>query len=248
MATTDELLIELMEKLDARKDNSQAIGKKLLVLSTPRCGSTLFCDVLSNTGKIGDCQEWFNMRYLEAYARMRNQKNIDFNEYLNFILNKTTLDTGIFAVNMHIDQLLSLAKRKINIFDLGFHHMFYLSRKNKLAQAVSLAKAQKTDAWSAKTAGDSMVTLEPSEIWAALRTIIDCEEYFRQNLSSKTQHTFYYESFSTMNATSDYKLACESLGVDANDINFSTKIEKQSKSIENDVLGEFISYLKGELP
>ena len=135
MATTEQRLLNRFKQLNERAD-SKNVDKSILIISTPRCGSTLYCDVLSDLNMIGQCKEWFNMRYISAYATFKGISNINFQEYLHFLKLKTTNNTGVFSVNVHVEQYIDLLKHNLDIAELGFDCVVYLSRKNKIAQAV----------------------------------------------------------------------------------------------------------------
>ena len=90
--TTEERLIDIFSDIDKHPDFPiKEITKKVAIVSTPRCGSSMFCDVLRNTDRVGDPKEWINKRYLSAYSRYFgiNIKDVDFSKYLDFIFRKT---------------------------------------------------------------------------------------------------------------------------------------------------------------
>lgn len=79
---------------------------------------------------------------------MFNHKAFNFQNYLDFVLKKTTSLNGIFAVNFHVDQYQNLLRNhRIDLFKLNFDRVYYLSRRDKLGQALSLTKAIITDQW-----------------------------------------------------------------------------------------------------
>ncbi len=83
LGTTDELLMDLFSDLDGRPDFPvKDIRKKVALVSTPRCGSSMFCDILKRTEKVGDPREWINPRYVEAYGKYFGLNNIDLGQYL----------------------------------------------------------------------------------------------------------------------------------------------------------------------
>ena len=68
--TTEERLIDIFSDIDKHPDFPiKEITKKVAIVSTPRCGSSMFCDVLRNTDRVGDPKEWINKRYLSAYSK-----------------------------------------------------------------------------------------------------------------------------------------------------------------------------------
>ena len=94
--------LKLFEQLAASESAPVASVKKgLLVLSTRRSGSSMFCDVLSRTGEIGLCEEWFNVHYIGAYLQVMGKADVNMVDYLTFVAEKTVRDTGVFAVPSH---------------------------------------------------------------------------------------------------------------------------------------------------
>jgi len=87
--TTDELLFDIFDKLKGKDDfPARSVRKRVAIISTPRCGSSMFCDVLRNTEYFGDPKEWINMRYVSAYAKLFDVKKIDINGYFDFLMQR----------------------------------------------------------------------------------------------------------------------------------------------------------------
>jgi LPS sulfotransferase NodH len=196
MATTEQRLLNRFKQLNERAD-SKNVDKSILIISTPRCGSTLYCDVLSDLNMIGQCKEWFNMRYISAYATFKGISNINFQEYLHFLKLKTTNNTGVFSVNVHVEQYIDLLKHNLDITELGFDCVVYLSRKNKIAQAVSLTKAQITDKWSADATAKCALPERPplAKIAQSLSHIINSHDYYVNKLQAICDFEYCYEDF-----------------------------------------------------
>ncbi|WDE03913.1 hypothetical protein SG34_021445 [Thalassomonas viridans] len=247
MKTTDEQLLELMQELDKRDTLPlDSVNKKLLVLSTPRSGSSMFCDVLSQTGLIGDCREWFNFRYLEAYIKTTGSQQVNFYEYIDYVIGKTTAGTGIFAVNVHIDQYTTLLKNKVNILDLGFDHIVYLRRKDIYAQTVSLAKADLLDAWSAGTPKKALgEQLSNSTLLPYFSQLRGYERYYQQKLAGKVQAEYEYEDFSRLDQPSAYLQVLAALGFDGFSGSFHTGMKKQADADSAKIIADFRKYISG---
>ncbi|MBU2891929.1 hypothetical protein KO495_01170 [Colwellia sp. D2M02] len=247
MLATDDVLLNLMVKLS--KNDSVAtstIKNKVLILSTPRSGSSLFCDVLNNTAQIGECAEWFNERYINAYGRMTNTSNVKFDEYLNFILEKTVGNTGVFAVNAHIEHMFFLLNKNINLLKLGFTAVVYVSRKDKVAQAVSLEKSKLTDSWSSdvKPDTDKLAELNNAGIAQSLQYIIESDTAYQEKLADFTHAEFYYEDFCQLVTPNDYKKLFELLDIDYQG-EFKTTMKKQRDGFSKETITSFKQYLLG---
>jgi len=245
--TTDEKLLDLFSDLDKQHDFPvRELQKKVAIISTPRCGSSMFCDILRKTGVIGTPLEWVNMRYLGAYSKYFELNNIDMSQYLDFIYRKTTSPNGIFAINFHIEQYVEMLKHKFNIFDLNFDKSYYLFRKEKINQAYSLAKASITDQWSfdTKSTNELKSKIGREKILQALIQISRSEDYYYdKNMKSFIDKEYFYEDFSSLDTTSTFsEILCE-LEIPPSKTHWTTSMKKQSKEEDWSELNTLKEYL-----
>ncbi len=244
--TTDDLLLSIFQDLNERPDFPVSdIRQKVAIISTPRCGSTFFCDVLHRTGLVGDPKEWINLRYLQAYAKLFGNNNIDIGRYLDFIFRKTTSPNGVFAINFHVSQHTEMLKHKFDVFSLGFDRIYYLYRRNKAEQAYSLAKAQLTDQWSAdvKPLGDASATIDKTSIINSLLHISGSEDYYLANLHSKVGREFAYEDFSRLDQTPAFDEILTDLNIEDYEASWTSRMRQQRSKAENPQLVAFKKYL-----
>jgi LPS sulfotransferase NodH len=170
--------------------------KVVAIISTPRCGSTYLCEVLKNTGKFGMPEEWINPRMLYEYMRLFGLKEINFQEYIEFLKAKTTTPNGVFSINFHIDQYISLRKNNVEMLRLEPDHTFYLYREDKLAQAISFAKAKITDQWNSHQRAKAPATLDQlscANIYRSLAKLADMEDFYRANIQHLVTCEYSYE-------------------------------------------------------
>lgn len=247
MKTTEERLLDTMKRLDGQEtvpfDNSH---KKFLILSTPRSGSSLFCDVLNKQGVIGECREWMNLRYIEAYSRYKGTPEVRIEDYVNFVASHTVGGTGIFSLNMHIEQHVQLLQKKIDVFSMmTFDHVIYVTRKNKLAQAVSFAKAAISDQWSSEAA-PKVEGVEPNmgQIAEALSHLIASEGLYEQQLKDKVSKEYVYEDFRELDKTQAFRDVLGDLGIDG-EFDFSTEMKPQANESSASLAEEFLQYIQG---
>lgn len=236
--------IELFEKLNKIPDSQGEVEQKLLILCTPRCGSTLFADALSNTGKIGMCEEWFNYEYFGAYSKVR-KCDFSLKEYLDWIATKTIGNTGVFSLKLHIGQIVTAAKDfEINFFDFGFDSVVYLYRKDKIAQAVSLAKAMKSDQFRYNEDAKEIEGLTCHEIAYTLGIIIEQDEYFKDNYDGIPHYA--YEDFVDLNTPHcSYNKILDDLGkAPVNELEVTLK--KQRDAYSKEMINKFKNYISGE--
>jgi LPS sulfotransferase NodH len=123
----------------------------LLVLSTPRSGSNLFCDTLSNMCGLGMVEEFINPR-LKIYQEYCDQyKDRKFEDYSRWVLSQRPGLAGKFACKLLYSQL-----RLIDDWsDMPFvmrRPLIYLYRENAVKQAISLFFAFKQDIWTSRAA------------------------------------------------------------------------------------------------
>jgi len=247
MTSTDDALLELMRQLDRRGSSDlDSIQKRFLILSTPRSGSGLFADILNRTGKIGECREWLNMRYVSAYGTMRGRSQVNLQEYLAFVMRKTVGQTGIFAVTAHIEQVLHLHKIGFDVLGLNFHHVVYIYRKDKIAQAVSLGKARITDCWSSTTTPKQRCAgkVTWNVVTNALNHLVSSEHFYREKLAGKVQAEYAYENFSQTATSKAYDDVLAALGIEpVTRPDTGMRIQRNEESAR--IAAEYRDYLLG---
>jgi trehalose 2-sulfotransferase len=112
----------------------------------PRCGSSLLCELLCNTGVAGAPTEFFDpelrRRFQERWGTSSRA------EYLVRLLECKTSPNGVFGVKVHWAQLEGM------LGDSDPAHVFpglryvYIRRADELRQAVSWVRALQTNQWA----------------------------------------------------------------------------------------------------
>ena len=143
-----DVFINLMSKrglLQPASDDFVKPKTAYAILTTPRSGSTYFCDLLGSTGVAG---------YPIEHLRLANQElalNCDFDYFrlLYNLMQYRVSDNGIFGTKLISHFLFELRKAKPEFRDIFqlFDKYILLVRQDKVAQAVSLVIAQKTNVW-----------------------------------------------------------------------------------------------------
>jgi len=123
-----------------------ALRKSYIVASTPRSGSALFCARLWRTGLLGAPAGYMGYpggRLGGAMAkRLQSSSHAD---YLAKVLGCRTSRNGVFGVKAHFKEFqdtLDLIPQTLNL--LSPTTFLYFERRNKLAQAVDMARAEQT--------------------------------------------------------------------------------------------------------
>jgi LPS sulfotransferase NodH len=120
-----------------------------VVASTPRCGSSHLCRLLWSTGMLGAPAEYFNYQRTMLRMAARLQPG-NLNEYVRRIIALRTAPTGVFGFKAHWDQFrLVLDGGVLSLFP-GLRYI-ELERADRIAQAVSLAKAEQSGAWNSRS-------------------------------------------------------------------------------------------------
>ena len=139
--------------MDARLDfpQSASMRKSYIVASSYRCGSTLFCSELWRTGVLGAPSEYLNIgagRMLRDV--MANRLKIASPEdYFAKLIARRTSRSGVFGMKAHFHHFEAALHWCPSMIELLSPLTYiYLNRRDKLAQAVSMAKAMQTDAWT----------------------------------------------------------------------------------------------------
>ena len=131
-------------------NHAAALRKSYIVASSYRCGSTYFCAQLWNTGVLGAPAEYLNVG---AGRMTRNtmmaRLHVDTPEdYFAKLLACRTSKNGVFGIKAHFphfEAALNWYPPMLSVLSPVTYT--YINRKDKLAQAVSMARAMQTDAW-----------------------------------------------------------------------------------------------------
>lgn len=151
-----------------------------IICSTPRTGSTLLCDLLASTNVAGSPDSFFMsevdpvwVRQWGLPARSNPDDAGDSAAYLKAAIRAGRGQTGIFGLRLmreNIQDLLSLLDKVFSglpsdkaRLEAAFGNILYihLSREDKLAQAVSMVKAEQTGLWRIAPDGTELERLAP---------------------------------------------------------------------------------------
>lgn len=236
--------LKMFERL-ANTPDGPPIEKKLCFICSPRCGSTLFTDTLNQTGLIGFCEEWFNYEYFAAYQHVLGKEYFTLRDYLNFVQRKGVGSNGIWSVKWHVAQMATMVSDFDYFYDPDdFDLRIYLYRRNKVAQAVSLAKAVASNQFRA----DEVATNDPTridmfDISECLMKIISHDKSYHTQLARTTEFMFAYEDFAT--GRDNYDTTLKALGFDPPE-KYQTKMKKQRDAHSETMCEKFLTFIKGE--
>lgn len=194
----NDWLAHLVDELNKTQPRAESPHKKIAIISTPRSGSGYFCEKLTNTGVFGNLDEWFHPDIFKIFAKQENSQRVRFTSYLNFIVSRTMSDNMVFSVNFHINQYMDWQSQGIDLLKIGFDKVFYVYRKDKIAQAYSLAKARKTGQWNSEmtpTRAIKSSEITNSMILNCLHSISLWDEFFESNIKNQIHSAYEYEEF-----------------------------------------------------
>jgi LPS sulfotransferase NodH len=244
MKSTDERLDGLFAEL-AQAPDGPIPRTKVAIISTPRCGSKYFCESLASSGRFGRPLEWVNVLYISAYARLLGLKDVPLNQYFQFILAKTTSPNGVFAINFHVEQYLYWRDKNVDLLRFGFDKLYYVFRKDKLAQALSFAKATRSGQWRSTDRAirdTSAAEMRNSEIFSALYNLSLHEEYYKAHLVKHVRREFRYEDYTASDRCFHDVLADN--GIEHQDIkNFRSDVTIQRASSDAQRICDLVSYM-----
>lgn len=151
-----------------------------IICSTPRTGSTLLCDLLAATKVAGDPDSFFMRNVDQVWVErwgLPNRDDLDAAGYAAAYLEAAVRagkgDTAIFGLRLmreNLDDLSVLIDRAVPglpsdraRLEKAFGRILYihLTREDKLAQAVSMIKAEQTGLWHIAPDGTELERLAP---------------------------------------------------------------------------------------
>ena len=106
---------------------------------TPRSGSTWLGQVLYNSGRLGDPQEYFNFEAAEYAITHSGMTNI--HDYFRY-LKRESQTSGVFGFELAYPHLRKLFEEGLGEIVDGLDKWFFLRRRDFVAQAVSMYRAK----------------------------------------------------------------------------------------------------------
>jgi len=113
-----------------------------LVCSSPRCGSTYFCQLLASTGILGVPREYLNVA--GRWGRLDRDRPTDLQALLGRALQAGATPNGIYGLKAHADHFAAIAAVVDPLRLLPNLKLVRIRRQDILAQAISWVRAQQT--------------------------------------------------------------------------------------------------------
>ena len=122
-----------------------------IICTTARSGSNLLCDYLSQTDLAGRPGELFNPRVIRDGHRgkkFRHSGKIKLEEYVAWAQSEFSTKNGAFGIKILFEQLEFFQRSRVLSDLFQTSKLIYLSRRNKVKQAVSYYLAEQTGQWA----------------------------------------------------------------------------------------------------
>lgn len=167
---------------NAKNVSATIKARSYIICATPRCGSTLLCDLLHDTGVAGNPHSFFRRQDFAEWAAEFNVPVAQWQDhqafdiaYLEAAVKYGTGPTQMFGMRLMWESLADLSARLAELFPglpsdsarfrSAFGHPVYLhlSREDKVAQAVSRWKAEQTGLWHVDADGSERERVKPGQ-------------------------------------------------------------------------------------
>ena len=144
----EDIFINLMCRQKLLKSTSKTLSKPqttYAILTTPRSGSTFFCDLLSSTKIAGYPSEHLRL----AAQELTKHCNFNYLRLLDNLMEQRVTSNEVFGTKFISHFLFEFQSAKPDFKQIfkSIDKFILLIRKDKVAQAVSLVLAQKTEVW-----------------------------------------------------------------------------------------------------
>ena len=214
-----------------------------IICGTPRTGSTLLCDLLASTRRAGNPDSFFRRQIIGWWAEqwgLPGPDHLDEKDfgatYLKAAIKAGNCGTGIFGLRLMRENLDELSAMIDHVFpglpsdrarfERAFGSLLYihLTREDKLAQAISLIKAEQTGLWHVAPDGTEIERLAPPkephyDFERIRREVAELESYdaawqFWFDAQGIEPLRIFYETLSADPAAMLIRV-CEALGIAA---------------------------------
>lgn len=174
----------------------EAPSKTYMVAAIPRTGSTHFCLSLWRTGCLGAPLEYINLKNRDhTIDRLGGG---DLVKYWKALLHVRTSKNGVFGFKSFVPNFKDIAVKSEELLALiAPAHVVYITRRDKIAQAASYARAVQTQAWFAGVKEQTAPRYDPALLKQAELWIAQQEDSWEKIFQLKEVDPIrvYYEDF-----------------------------------------------------
>jgi LPS sulfotransferase NodH len=184
-----------------RSNAGFSVSKKILILSTPRSGSSYFCDKLSSTGLFGYPEEWLSPVGISRFNASSAEKINNIRPWWAKVQRTAVSSNGVFSCKLMIRQYTHWIQHGFDPLKEGaWDTILWVYRDSLINQAFSLAKARATNVWhSSHDDNDEQKSYLPSngQVLRAMAELSDYQDYYQKKMSNRVHACFRYEDFAT---------------------------------------------------
>ena len=210
---------------------STAPRSELMIATLPRAGSTFFCIELWKTGLLGAPLEYANFGCAKV-MRKRLSNYQDVTKYWEKVKELRTGPNGIFSYKMFMHMYLEHGRKNPEMLKQFVpNKVVYLTRRDKVAQAVSYSKAIMSNCWFAGVSFDKQPEYDLAHVRMSERRIRKQENFWERvfELTQTSVFRVVYEDFLAMPDLIKAQI-CEWVGESLDESRFLDipNLEKQS--------------------
>jgi LPS sulfotransferase NodH len=173
------------------------LRRSFMICGVPRSGTTLLGNTLRATGLAGRPVEFFDPGKMKDFERTWKTTSIE--DYVETMLARTASPNGVFGIKAHYNQLrLALGERDPRDLFPNLHFV-YVTRRDRLRQAISWSRAGQTGKWSSKHAAKrGPPTFDFHELRFLVRQIEELEQLWEGFFAERgvSPLRLVYEDFS----------------------------------------------------
>jgi LPS sulfotransferase NodH len=165
---------------------------KYLICSSPRTGSTLLSAAFRQSGVAGYPTEYLHADAISTFRRRFPDRRLSVWDYLDFLESTRQTANGVFGFKAHFEHVVAQFSEddERTKFLRRFDRIILVSRRDVLAQAISLYRANSTRVWNVGGAAEQQdalakaVEFNPDEMYHYLVKVLEQEEGWNQLLRS----------------------------------------------------------------
>lgn len=121
-------------------------GVSYMIATTPRSGSTHFCIQMWRTGVFGAPMEYINLGNVEDMVQRLGGGNVA--RYWEELQRVRTTPNGVFGYKAFVTNFEQIGKKTPELLPVvASDHVILLTRRDRISQAVSYARAAQTRVW-----------------------------------------------------------------------------------------------------
>lgn len=144
---------------------------QLMIATVPRSGSTAVCLELWRTGLLGAPLEYTNLRMMSQDPRWKRLLRREL-EYWQALQRVRTGPNGVFSYKFFVQGYVEALNEKPKLLPrIAPTHVVYLTREDKLAQAISYSRAIRSGAWFANVSTRRVCEYDETHIHDCLEKI-----------------------------------------------------------------------------